>query len=146
MTLTFDGPIPGSDLPLCSVLRCDAQGAFVVRYEAEGTGRRIERLMCAAHVDAVRAGEAWRWDDEQNVFLMGADRVASGAHMVSGYRFEVRTFETDTTLGSRPIHLYVEVGGADGAHTQDLHLEMSQSIAADLAKTLTLLTTNSELE
>jgi hypothetical protein len=139
MTLKIDGPIPGGNLPLCDVLRCASQGAYLATLTSPhepGNGFLAERLLCTEHRDAIEAGEPWRWDDDQGVFLMGEDRNGAGELVVSTYQVETRTFETDTELGHRPLHLTLAVTTATGADAQELHLVLTNSAAADLGKTL----------
>ena len=131
MELKIEGPLPGSNYPLCSVLRCAAEGAFLATLITEEDRRVVERLLCTEHKEAIDAGEAWLWDAEQSVFLMGPDRTGDGRLIVTTYTIS-RGIGGDSALGYAPV--VVELTGEDG---RTVAFAVSGPTATDLGKALT---------
>ena len=136
VVLRIDGPIPGGNLPLCNVLRCGAEGAYLATIDPGFGYFPTERLLCEEHAGMISAGEPWRWDDEQRVFLLGRDRDWPGAWVVSNFQMSKHNFEIDSDLGRAPAHVVVKIASRTGELSQELHLVLAEETAAELAKML----------
>lgn len=100
MELTFDGPISGGNLPACVVLRCPAESSYLLRMGKDFA--MSEELICDEHKNALEAGEPYRWDTEQRVMLMGADRTGDGRFIATKVSVSQTASDQDSALGEAP--------------------------------------------
>jgi hypothetical protein len=138
MDLRFEGPLSGGNYPQCAVLRCASEGAYVATLTPAEGGFPIEKQLCSKHKADIDAGAAWSWDEEQMVFLMGADRTGDGRFIAASYTLS-QGMNADSQIDGLPLVL--SLTDHDG---NDLRVAMSRALAADIGKMLTLFTPESD--
>ena len=141
MTLTFEGPISGGDLPECRVLRCSNEGDFVGTLANTGYMTRTEILVCAEHKQQIDSGTPFTWDPDERVLLLEADRSSGGRLPAVTYTVSRNWDDHDSEVGSGPFVLTFT-----SKDSQVVAVALAGPTAAALSDSLAVFTRNEKRE
>jgi len=102
-------------MAVCSVLRCAARAAHVVRMAPPQVGT-FEAAVCPEHQQAIDAGAPWTYDTADHAIYMGRDVAAAAHHVVRSIRLShLETLMPDLGDADVPIiaHLACQTRGSD---------------------------------
>jgi hypothetical protein len=119
-----------SGMAVCSVLRCTAQTAHVVRMAPPEVGM-FEAAVCHEHEQAIEAGAQYTYDSGDHVIYMGRDVAAAAHHVVRSIRLsQLETLMPD--LGDVPIiaQLACETRGSKERQTVSLVFTQEMALAS----------------